>query len=170
MTLQDCAACEIRMSDYLEEALDPAAQAAMDSHLSACRACSDLLAGMSEVMLWGKDFPVYDAPPWLAGRIIANTPKVVRETWLDTLAAIGRWLIEPRTAMGLLTTVLMVAWLGSLAGITPDFAAVVRDPRIVYYNAGDLMNRAYDRAVKTFYRAPLVTEIQSQIERLREIS
>jgi hypothetical protein len=64
----------------------------------------------------------------------------------------------------------MVGWLGSLAGVSPDIGSLVRNPAAIYYSAGDLAGRAYDSAVRSFYRAPLVTEIRSQIERLREIS
>ena len=163
MTTLDCVHCEERMSDYLENLLSTSDRVPMELHLNSCQACSELLAGMGSVMDWGRNFPVYEAPSWLPTRIIANTPRVERETWLDTLAAVGRWFIEPRTAMGLLTTVLMIGWLGSVTGISADVSSIVRNPAAVYY-------RAYDQAVRSFYRAPVVTEIRSQIERLREIS
>ena len=164
MTTFNCAHCEERMSDYLENTLSVSDRAGLAQHFESCEACAELLAGMSEVLDWGARFPVYEAPAWLPTRILANTPRrVVHETWLDTLAGVGRWIIEPRTAMGLLTTILMVGWMGSLAGIPADVGSLVRNPSAVYY-------RAYDRAVRTFYHAPLVTEIRSQIERLREIS
>src|SRR5262245_6315890 len=159
----NCTNCEERLSDYLENTLNDSERAAIELHVRTCSACGELLVGMREVLEWGAGFPSYDAPPWLVTRIVANTPHVVRETWLDTLAAVGRWFIEPRTAIGLLTTVLMIGWLGSVTGISADVSSFVRNPAAVYY-------RAYDQAVRTFYRAPVVTEIRSQIERLREIS
>jgi len=159
----NCAQCEDRMSDYLENALPVPERSSIELHLASCQACTDLLAGMSEVLELVHSFPAFEHPAWLTTRILANTPRVVRETWIDTLAGVGRWLIEPRTAMGLLTTVLMVGWIGSLAGISADVGSVVRNPAAAYY-------RAYDDAVRTFYHAPLVTEIRSEIERLREIS
>ena len=159
----NCSQCEARISDYLEKTLGTAEHGSMDLHLNACKSCSELLAGMNDVLVWTRDFPVYDVPAWLPSRILANTPKVVRETWTDTLAAVGRWFIEPRTAMGLLTAVLMIGWMGSLAGVSADVVAAVENPAAVCYSA-------YDQAVRMFYRAPVVTEIRSQIERLREIS
>jgi hypothetical protein len=114
---------------------------------------------MREVIAWGKTFPAYDAPAWLPARIVANTPVVARESWLDTLRAIGRWFIEPRTALAIFTTVLVLGWLGNVTGISPDWGTVVRDPGAIYY-----------QAVRAAYRSPLVTEIQSQIEQLLEIS
>jgi hypothetical protein len=118
-----------------------------------------LFAGMKEVVEWGKGFPVYEAPAWLPSRILANTPVRARESWFDTLASIGRWIIEPRTAMAIFTATLVFGWLGSIAGISPDWATVVRDPGAIYY-----------QAVRAAYRSPLVTQIQSQIEQLMEIS
>src|SRR5579872_3465659 len=158
----NCNQCEARLSDYLENALTPAERSAMDSHLQACRTCSELLDGMHDVMLWTKDFPVFEVPLWLPSRILANTPRAARETWLDTLTAAARWFIEPRTAMGLLTAVLMIGWLGSAAGIS-SFAEVVS----VAENPAAACYSAYDAAVRGFYQAPLVTEIRSEIERFR---
>ena len=44
-------------------------------------------------------------------------------------------------------------------GISPDWTTVVRDPGSIYYHA-----------IRAAYRSPLVTEIESQIEQLMEIS
>jgi hypothetical protein len=165
-----CAQCEEKISDYLENTLDEAERGSLNLHFQTCRACSDLLAGIAEVIEWGKTFPVYAPPPWLAPRIVANTPRVAKETWLDTLASIGRWFIEPRTAMAIFTATLVIGWMGSLARISPRWSTVFRNPSAIYYGAGDFVNRAYDRAIRSYYHAPFVTQIQSQIERLREIS
>src|SRR6266850_1179227 len=98
-----CTHCEERMSDYLENTLSAAERGAVDLHFQSCTACSELLAGMTEVLAWGKTFPVLETPLWLPMRIIANTPRVARESWLDTIASIGKWVIEPRTAMAVFT-------------------------------------------------------------------
>ena len=160
----NCSQCEARVSDYLENALSPAERNALELHLQACHACSELLDGMRDVMLWAKDFPVFEVPIWLPSRILANTPRVARETWLDTLTAAARWFIEPRTAIGLLTAVLMFGWLGSAAGTSfAEVVSVAENPAAACYSA-------YDAAVRGFYQAPVVTEIRSEIERFREIS
>ena len=160
----NCAHCEERISDYLDDGLRGSERAAMELHLKECTACAELLSGIHEVVEWGAGFAAYEPPPWLAGRIIANTPRMVRETWLDILTSVGRWFLEPRTAMGLLTAVVMIGWMGSMAPLSAsDWSSLVRNPSAIYY-------RAYDEAVRSFYRAPLVTEIRAEIERLREIS
>jgi len=159
----NCTRCEERLSDYLENTLDNSERAALELHLRQCGPCAELLAGMKAVLDWGQSFPSYEPPAWLAARIVANTPQVMRETWLDTLASAGRWFFEPRTAIGLLTTVLMVGWMGSLAAPAADWNSLVRNPSAIYY-------RAYDEVIRTFYRAPVVTEIRAQLDRLRDIS
>jgi anti-sigma factor RsiW len=166
----NCLHCEEHISDYLEGALGQAEREAMDLHLQSCTACSELAASMAGLLAWGKAFPVYDVPPWLPARIIANTPLLARERWIDTIAAVWRWIADPRAAMGLFTATLVLGWLGGLAGISPNWSTVVRNPTAIYYDAQGAVNRAYDEAVRRYYRSPLVTEIRTRIEQLREIS
>jgi hypothetical protein len=165
-----CAYCEELMSDYLEAALGDTLRDAMDLHLMSCDPCTELRAGMREVLAWGKDFPVYDVPAWLPSRIVANTPRVERERWIDTIAGVWKWVRDPRVAMGTFTAVLVLGWMGNLAGITPNWTTVVRNPAAIYYDAQGALNRAYDQAVRRYYRSPLVSEIRTRIEQLREIS
>jgi hypothetical protein len=155
----NCGQYEEQMSDYMDDTLSVVEREDFAVHLRSCHACTELLAGMKEVIGWGKSFPMCDAPVWLPARIIANTPVIAREGWLDTLRGVGRWIIEPRTAMAIFTSVLVFGWLGSIAGTSPDWSMVIRDPGAVYY-----------QAVRAAYRSPLVTQIQSQIEQLMEIS
>jgi hypothetical protein len=167
----NCAKCEEQMSNFLENALTATEREAMELHLQTCQACTELLVAMTEVLAWGKSFPVFEAPLWLPIRIIANTPNIERESWLDTITSIGRWIIEPRTAMAFFTATLVLSWLGGLAGISAaNWTTVVRDPAAIYYGAQGMLNRAYDEAVRSYYRSPVVTEIQTRIEQLREIS
>jgi predicted anti-sigma-YlaC factor YlaD len=165
-----CARCEERMSDYLENALSPVDNGVITLHLESCTTCSKLIANMAGVLEWGKTFPVHEAPAWLPTRIIANTPRVARESWIDTIAAAWKWVIDPRRAMGAFTAVLVLGWMGNLAGISPKWSTVVRNPSAIYYEAQGAVNRAYDEAVRKYYRSPFVTEIKTRIEQLREIS
>ena len=166
----NCIRCEERISDYLDCALDVRESSAMDLHFAACPACTELLSGVRDVIAWGRTFPAADPSPWLAQRIVAATPQVVRETWLDTLTSMGRWILEPRTAMGIFTATLVLSWLGSLAGVDIQVRDVVRDPGRIYYQAEGFLNRAYGEAVQRYYKTPLISQIQFQLERLREIS
>ena len=165
-----CANCEELMSDYLEGALAQTVRHAVDLHFSSCDACSELFANMGKLLDWGKTFPVHEAPAWLPSRIIANTPRVERERWIDTIAAVAKWVVGPRVAMGVFTATLMLGWLGNVAGISPNWTTVVRNPTAIYYEAQGAVNRAYDEAVRRYYRSPLVSGLRSRIEQLREIS
>jgi hypothetical protein len=166
----NCAQCEERMSDYFESALGATDILPFESHLQSCAACTELLSGMKEVLGWAKSFPVFDAPPWLATRIVANTPRVAHESWRDTLRSVWGWIVEPRAAMAVFTATLVLGWLGGLAGISPNWGAIVRDPSSIYYSTEGALNRAYDGAIRAYYRSPLVSQIQSRIQQLREIS
>lgn len=170
----NCAYCEERMSDYLENSLTDAESSALHLHLQSCNACTELLDGMNQVLAWGKSFPSYAAPAWLAPRILANTPRTARETWLDTLVSMWKGVTEPRTAMAIFTAVMVIGWMGSLLNVSFNPVTVVRNPAIIYYGAGEAVNRAYDQAIRSYYRSPLIIQIQTQIgsriEQLREIS
>ena len=151
-----CADCEERLSQYLEDTLRGVERSALEVHLQSCAACSALVAEMKEVIAWGKTFPAYEPPVWLPHRILANTPVIARESWLDTLSSIGRWIIAPRIAMAIFTAVLVFGWLGNIAGISPDWSAILQDP--------------VEAAIRAYYRSPLVSQIQSRIEQFMEIS
>jgi hypothetical protein len=114
-------------------------------------------------MQWRNELPVSPPPPWLAQRIIANTPHVIRITWRDWIVNTWTSLREPRFALGLLTSVLMLGWMGSIAGITFSDLEMVRHPSAIYNRMGGWANRMYGDAVRTYYSSPLVHEIQCQI-------
>lgn len=170
----NCEHCEERLSDYLEAALAPSEQAALEAHLQSCADCSDLLHGVKSVMRWGKDLQSPVPPPWLASRIIANTPHVVRITWGDWALGVWKGVCEPRLALSLLTSVFMLGWMGHLVGISAADVAMVRHPSAIYYRMGGLANRIYGDAVRGYYGSPLVKTIQcqihSRIEQFRENS
>jgi anti-sigma factor RsiW len=165
-----CAQCQEFLSDYLEGILAVQSRADVGAHLESCSACSTLLANMSKVVEWGKRFPVFPAPAWLATRIIANTPRIERERWIDTVKAGWKWIRDPRAAMGLFTAALVLGWMGNLAGISPNWTTVVRNPTSIYYEAQGAVNRAYDEAIRRYHRSAFVSEIRTRIEQLREIS
>src|SRR2546427_1985525 len=136
----NCTSCEERMSDYLENMIGTADRDRMELHVRSCTTCNELLSDMRQVLLLMKSFPIYEPPAWLAGRILANTPRVAREGWLDAFRSVWRWIIEPRTSMAVFTATLVFGLLGNLTGISPDWTAVVRDPAAIYYGAQGVVN------------------------------
>ena len=166
----NCVKVEEYASDYLEHSLGANDRQAIDAHLRSCPACAELLAGISSVLAAVKVFPVYEPPAWLATRIVASTPRIARESWVETITSIWKWIFEPRTAMAVFTATLVLGWLGSIAGVSPDWARAVRNPTSIYYGAHSVLDRAYDEAIRKYYHSPIVTEIQTRIEQIREIS
>jgi anti-sigma factor RsiW len=170
----NCIHCEDRISDYLEGTLNPAERGLVEEHLKSCSACSELLDGVRNVMQWGRDLPAQGPPPWLVSRIVANTPQVIRVTWRDWIVGVWKNVSEPRFALSLLTSILMLGWLGSLAGITPSDMAMVRHPSAIYHRMGGWANRLYGDVVRSYYSSTIVNAIQcqihSRIEQLRENS
>ena len=165
----NCEIVELRLSDLLDGQLPATEEASVETHMASCDACRRLHQHMAAVVEWGRRFPVFTPPEWLVTRILANTPRQEKETWLDTLGAIGRWVLEPRTAMSVFTATIVMSWMLNIAGVSPSVADL-RNPSVIYSKAGDLVNGAYDGAVRLYYRTPVVTAIQSRIERLRESS
>ena len=170
----NCTYCEDRLSDYLENALDSQERTSVAMHLQSCSGCSELLNDVRSVMHWGRELPVQLPPPWLSHRIIANTPQVVRITWRDWSAAAWRNLVEPRFALSLLTSTIMLGWMGSLAGISLGDVAMVRHPSAIYYRMEGAANRLYGGAIRSISSSPLLNAIQcqlhSRIEQFRENS
>jgi len=170
----NCTYCEDRLSDYLEGALDAVERGLVEEHLKSCLVCNELLDGVRTVMHWGKDLPAQLPAPWLASRIVSNTPHVIRVTWRDWMVGVWKNVCEPRFALAVLTSTLMLGWMGSLAGITLADVALVRHPSAIYNRMGGFANRLYGDAVRSYYSSPLVNAIQcqihSRIEQFRENS
>lgn len=170
----NCVYYEEFLSDYLEGSLGASERESLEAHLRSCATCSELLDGIHEVMHWGRDLQVPETPPWLATRILANTPQVVRITWRDWVRGAWKTLCEPRFAMALLTSTLVLGWMGNLAGITTEDIAMVRHPSAIYERIEGWANRLYGDAIRTYYSSPIINTIQCQIhtriEQFRENS
>ena len=175
-----CATVEERLSDLVDGQLPPDEELAVNTHVADCGSCHEMYLNMIAVVRWGREFPVFEAPVWFATRIVANTrpesslPQTVqekRETFLDTLGALGRWILEPRTAMTVFTAVLMLGWMTRIAGVGFDPAAL-SNPGAVYSSVEELADDVYDRSVRLYYDVPhaLFGQIQYRIEQLGEDS
>jgi len=154
----DCVRFEERLSEFIDGSLSLHDRLVVGSHLAECGSCRqmhDTMAGVVGVAQW---FLVYEAPEWLVTRIVANTPRTERETWMDTISGIGRWIIEPRMAMTVFSAVLVLGWMFN--------------PSAMYYSVEELADEVYDRSVRFYYGVPhaVVGEIQFRIEQLRESS
>jgi hypothetical protein len=114
-----------------------------------------------------------------ASCLVAHTyrcehPAGRRITWRDWLVGAWKNVCEPRVAMALLTSTLVLGWMGNLAGISAPDIATLRHPVAVYHRIGGWANRLYGDAVRSYYSSPIVNAIQcqihSRIEQFRENS
>jgi len=149
----NCLDCEEKLSDYIEHALGPDNRSLVELHLKECSACADTLATMSMVIVAGRSFPEYEPPPWLASRIVANTPQIRRDSIRSILGAAWQSIGEPRTALAIFTAAIVMGWLGS---VTVREAIIDR--------AESVLSCAYDHAVRSYYRSPMIIEIHSEIQ------
>jgi hypothetical protein len=154
----NCADCEGKLSEYVENVLGADEQKAVELHLHSCRSCGEIASGMRLLIEVGRDFPVYMPPPWLAARIVANTPPA-RVSFRNRLAAFWQSLGEPRTALAIFTAAIVMGWIGD---------GNVREA--VFDRAEGVVSCAYDRAVRTYYRSPVIMEIHSRFDQFMENS
>jgi predicted anti-sigma-YlaC factor YlaD len=169
--VRDCSTFEDRLSEFIDGLMSGDDALMMTGHLAECGSCRQVLDAIKGVVGIGQQFPVYEAPEWLVTRIVANTPRTERETWMDTISGIGRWIVEPRMAMTVFTAVLVLGWMSNMAGI-PLSPASFTNPSAVYYSVEELADDMYNWSVRFYYGVPhtVVGEIQSRIEQLRESS
>ena len=113
---------------------------------------------MMHVIAAGRDFPVYAPPAWLASRIVANTRAAV-PSLRSRLAALWQSLGEPRTALAIFTAAIVLGWVGG---------GTVREA--VFNRAESVVSCAYDHAIRSYYRSPVVIELHAKIDELMENS
>ena len=148
----NCQECEARLSEYIENELDSATQRQLESHLHTCNSCGELLNLLTGLIETGKSLPVYDPPPWLAARIVANTPVPQHESLRERWSKVWRSLGEPRTALAIFTAAVVLGWIGG---------SVLE---AIFNRAEGAISCAYDHAIRSYYHSPVIMEIHSKIE------
>jgi len=115
------------------------------------------MSGLKDVLTWAETFPAYEArngypraslPTRHGLRVKAGSRRFV---WPGNGSS-------SHARNGRVHGDIVLGWLGSLAGISPDWSAIVRNPSVVYYEGEAAVNRAYDGAVRAYYRSPLVRD------------
>ena len=162
----NCTDAEFQMSGYLDGVLSGSEIATLEDHIASCDGCLGLRRSMETVLEWGRQFPEFAPPEWLVTRILANTQEIKRETWWNTVAGAGRWILDTRTAMAVFTAAIMLGWMLNVIGVSVE-PTQLRNPRAIYYSVDDLIGDAYGRMVRLYNQAPLLGEIQSRIEQWR---
>lgn len=159
----NCTYSEDRMSDYLENTLSAEERLVVDQHLSTCAVCSELMMGVRDVIALSRSVQAPEAPVWLASRIVANTPRVVRITWTDWAWSVWKTIAEPRFAATVVTSILVLLWVGNATGLRAADLAMIRQPMTVYEGVEGWVQRVYGDAVRRVYSSQIVNTIQCQI-------
>ncbi|NTW59974.1 MAG: DUF2275 domain-containing protein, partial [Nitrospirae bacterium] len=61
-----------KLSEYIDGAVTPQEQAAIDEHLKACTTCADALAELRKTIEQVKQIEEIEAPAWMTRKIMAN--------------------------------------------------------------------------------------------------
>ena len=157
--IMNCTDCEERMSGYLERTLENSLSLAVEAHLHSCADCREVFAGVASVVEAGKSFPIHETPAWMTSRIVANTPVDERKSLRAAIADTWKSLGEPRTALAIFTAAVVIGWFSGIS---------VREA--ILNKAESVLSCTYDRAIRSYYRSPVIIEIHSRFDQLMENS
>ncbi len=157
-----------RLSDYVDDELDPAAKQALEQHLASCRACADAVAELRQVVARAGALedraPAADLWPGIAERIApVRAPAVVsigagRRDWLHRRFAVS----APQLAAACVASMVVsgsVAWqLGSRSSPAARPSAQAAAEGVAEAPQGDIVaidfaDAQYDAAVADLQRA-----------------
>jgi hypothetical protein len=160
-----CAQTEERLSDYLDNLLDPVEVAELNRHVDGCANCTRLVEQVGGAVRRMRSLEPVEVPPQLITAILDQTlgPRAPKKGWRGWFA----WtepLVQPRFAMGALTCAVTLFILGYAIGIRPArIAKGDLTPTNVYRAANRQVHLTYGRAVKYVNDLKVVYEIQSKL-------
>jgi len=162
----NCEQIEARLSEYIDQLLDPEERQAFTAHLAGCARCSRLEAEISGMVARIQKLEPVEPPPRLVYNILDRTlgprkAKQARPGW--------RSLFQPRFAMGVATVALSAAIVSQALGIEwSQVSAADLAPASLYRAADRRVHLVYARGVKFVNDLRVVYEIQSRLGRQPE--
>ena len=148
-----CNQFEILLADYLDGSLAAQEKSAIEEHRHACASCAELALDASGAMGFIERAASVEVPPALVNRILLEVKigeglNVVRLSWIERLLGErGRFILQPRFAMGLAMAVISLAMVGRFWGA-----------------AASGVERSWDRTVKGYENLQIVYDVQTQLE------
>jgi anti-sigma factor RsiW len=148
-----CNQFEILLADYLDGSLAAEEKSAIEEHRNACASCAELALDASGAMAFIERAASVEAPPALVNRILLEVKSVeglnvVKLSWIErVLGERGRFILQPRFAMGLAMAVISLAMVGRFWGA-----------------AASGVERSWDRTVKGYENLQIVYDVQTQLE------
>lgn len=148
-----CNEFEVLLADYMDGTLATEQKAAIEEHRNGCASCAELALDASGAMAFIERAASVEAPPALVNRILlevkgGESRNVVKLSWIEQLLGQrGRFILQPRFAMGLAMAVISLAMVGRFWGA-----------------AASGVERSWDRTVKGYENLQVVYDVQTQLE------
>src|SRR6185437_10920917 len=166
-----CAEFETALSDYRDGTLRLELAAAARQHLSDCRACADLLAGVAEAVSLVRALPSQEPSPRLLAAIRAATAR--RESpRTRLLAAWGRvWsgVSSPRFALAVAMSVFTVSLLLNAAQVNLRQVSIASlSPDHIGSSLQRQVERTWARGVSYYHDLRVVYEIEAAVRQMRQ--
>jgi hypothetical protein len=168
----NCAELEVVLCDYADGVLGPAERQAVETHLSACAACAELLRDMQAAVAFLQRVESPEPPAELLTRILYHAPiSGVMEQPATAQPAGGffQWFrgffLQPRFVMGMAMTMLSFSMVARITGVTQrPLTMEDLEPARVWMAVEDKLHRTWDRAVKYYENLRLVYEIEARLQ------
>jgi len=155
-------------SEYLEGQLEAARRALVETHLSECLACRELVADLRHAMELCRAAEEVEPAPWLVAKILRATVGERKPTWGEKAAAFFRPSPQPRIAYAVAMAIFSFSIIVNAAGINlRNLTLEDLNPRTWIYEARRTGYLLYARAEKFYYDLRVVYEIESRFRRLR---
>jgi hypothetical protein len=154
-------------SDYLEGSLEPTLRVEVETHLSGCPACRELVDDVRHVLDLCRAAEVAEPRPWLISRIMQATVGERKPTWRERIAGYIRPVLLPRVAYPVAMTVFTFSIIVNAAGLNlRSLQYQDLNPRTWVDRANRQGHLLYARAEKFYYDLRVVYEIESRFRQL----
>ncbi len=172
----NCAELDILICDYVDNTLDVATRAVVESHLTGCASCRALVEDSRAVLSFLEGVPEVQPPPQLITRMVQEIPAAERahspaKRTGGSMGWLRSWMkpmMQPRLAMGMAMTILSFSMLGRFTAPVKQLKPSDLDPVKVWAAVEDKSHRVWDRTLKYYESLRVVYEIQSRLKDLSD--
>jgi len=156
------------VSDYLEGQLDTVRRAEVDSHLSGCAGCRELVADVQHSFELCRSAEPVEPAPWLMPRILRATLGERKPGLIERVTAWFRLRAQVRALYTAAMTVFSLSVIANACGINlRNLKLEDLNPRTWAYQVDRNGHLLLGRAEKYYYDLKVVYEIESRLRQLR---
>ena len=158
-------------SDYLEGQLAESRRLEVESHLSACASCRELVGDLRHALEMCRSAEEIEPAPWLVSRILIATVGERKPTLGERLGGLFRPVLQPRVAYSVAMAVFSLSIIVNAAGLNlRNLTVSDLNPLSWVDQANRTGHLLYGRAEKYYYDLRVVYEIESRLRQLRQES